>query len=158
MQSAYDARHVAMKSHRIGSYVLLAGGVLLVFAGLASALGFSASGMVASGAAIAALLYAGGVWFGPAPRADVSVVLYTPQLTVAAGPLSGRGLVDLFPAASRREIEAHCRAALAGESQRFAGAEGQTFEASPVRSAEGAIVYGVLIAGAPTPAPVAAAG
>src|SRR3569832_284722 len=77
----YDARHVAMKRHRLGSYVLLAGGCLLVFAGLASALGCSASGVGASGAAIIALLYAGGVWFGPSPSADVSVVLYTPQLT-----------------------------------------------------------------------------
>ena len=138
--------------------MLLAGGVLLVFAGLASALGFSTSGMIASAAAIAALLYAGAVWFGGVARADASVVLFTPQLTVAAGPLAGRALLDLFPVAQRQAIEAQCRAALAGQSTRFSPAEGETFEAAPVRSASGAIVYGILMAGTATPALAGAAG
>ena len=140
-----------MSSHRIGSFVLLAGGVLLVFAGLTSALGFSMWGVVASTAAIVALLYAGGVWFGGAPPADVSVVLFTPQLTVAAGPLAGRTLADLFPRAARQDLESHCRAALTGQSLRFVGDAGQRFDVAPVRSADGAIVFGVLISGDTTP-------
>src|SRR5215211_6683037 len=95
---------VPMNSHRIGSYFLLAGGMLLVFVGLTSALGYSASGVVASAAAIAALLYAGGVWFGGSPRADASVLLFTPAIIVAAGPLAGRRVVDLFPIPLRKEI------------------------------------------------------
>jgi hypothetical protein len=147
-----------MTSHRIGSFVLLGGGVLLVWAGLTSALGFTTSGIVASVAAIAALLYAGGVWFGGTPRADLSVVLFTADLRVAAGPLAGRAVVDLFPTAMRKDLESRCRAALSGQPQRFADAAGQAFEAAPVRSADGAVVYGVLIAGAATPARAAAAG
>ena len=97
--------HVARRPHRIASFVLLAGGVLLVFAGLTIALGLSASGVIASGAAIAALLYAGAVWFGASAHGEEAVILFTPQLTVAAVPeqehcRSGRGL------ASKKSIEA----------------------------------------------------
>ena len=149
---------MATNSHRVASSVLLAGGVTLVFAGLASSLAFSTTGMIASAAAIVALLYAGGVWFGGAPRGDASVVLFTPQLMVAAGPLAGRAMLDLFPRPMRKEIDAQCRAALAGESRRFSPAAGATFDAAPVRSADGLIVYGILIQGAATPERAAAAG
>ena|SRR5881392_3836714 len=147
-----------MNTHRVGSSVLLAGGVVLVFAGLAAALSFSMAGMMASAAAIAALLYAGGVWFGGSSRADASVVLFTPQLTVAAGPLAGGPVLDLYPIPLRKEIDALCRAALAGESRRFAPPSGMGIEAAPVRGADGRIVYGILIAGAATPAPAVATG
>jgi hypothetical protein len=149
---------VARDSHRIASFVLLAGGVLLVFAGLTAALGFSTSGVIASAAAIAALLYAGGVWFGASANTDASVVLFTPQLTIAAGPFTGRAVVDLYPEPMRREIDERCRAAFAGQSVRFSPAPGRTFEAAPVKSADGAIVYGILIAGSATPERAAAAG
>ena len=147
---------MAANSRRGGSYVLVAGGLVLVFAGLASAMAFSLSGLIASAAAIAALLYAGGVWFGAAPRLDASVVLFTPQLTVAAGPLAGRAVADLFPIALREEIDVQCRAALLGESRRFSPAAGATFEAAPVRGVDGLIVYGILIADAATPGRAAA--
>lgn len=149
---------MAIDRQRAGSWVLLAGGIVLVFAGLTSALGFSTSGIVASAAAIAALLYAGAVWFGGSPRVDDSVVLFTPQLTVAVGPLAGRALVDLFPIPLRKEIDAHCRAALAGRPNRFSSESGRTFEAAPVHGADGIVVYGILISGAATSAPAAAAG
>jgi hypothetical protein len=129
--------------------------VLLVFAGLTAALGFSPAAVVTSAAAIAALFYAGGVWFGGAPRIDTSVVLFTPALTVAAGPLAGRAVVDLFPIAARQAIADQCRAALLGTSSRFSPAPGQAFEASPVRSADGIIVYGILISGAAMGEPAA---
>jgi hypothetical protein len=147
---------VAVTSQRVGSYVLLAAGVLLVFAGLASALAFSPSGLIASAAAIAALLYAGAVWFGGSPRADASLVLFTPQLTVAAGPFAGRAVSDLFPIPLRTEIDAQCRAALEGRACRFSPADGQTFDAAAVRSADGLVVYGILIANAATPERAAA--
>jgi hypothetical protein len=149
---------VAMNSQRLGSYVLLAGGVILVFAGLASALAFTVGGMIASAAAIVALLYAGGVWFGRVPRDAAAVVLFTPQLTVAAGPLAGRAVAELFPIPLRKQIEAQCRAALAGESRRFSPSGDSTFEAAPVRNADGLIVYGILIQGTVTPERAAAAG
>src|SRR4029078_11623435 len=118
-----------MSRHRLGPFVLLAAAVTLVFAGLTTALGFSLSGMIASGAAIAALLYAGGGWFGASPALDASVVLFTPQLTVAAGPMAGRSVADLFPAASKKDIESCCRAALAGQPCRApSGAAGQSFD------------------------------
>jgi hypothetical protein len=149
---------VPRSSHRIASFVLLSGGVVMVFAGLTTALGFSTTGVIASAAAIAALLYAGGVWFGPSARADVSVVVFTPALTVAAGPYAGRSVADLYPLALRKVIDAHCRAAIEGRSQRFSPAAGRTFEAAPVRGADGAVVYGVLVADAATPERAAAAG
>lgn len=140
----------AMNRHHAGSSVLLAGGVVLVFAGLSSALGFSLPGIVASSAAIAALLYAGGVWFGEAPRADPSLVLYTPALAVARGPLAGRAVGELFPDHMRAEIDSHCRAALAGAGSHFScgsGADRMTFTVTPVRDAAGAVTYGLLLSG-----------
>ena len=77
-----------MNMNRAGSSVLLAGGVLLVFAGLSTALEFTIAGMIASAAAITALLYAGGVWFGETPRADPSLVLFTREMIIASGPLT----------------------------------------------------------------------
>jgi hypothetical protein len=140
-----------MNSHRAGSVVLLAGGLFLVFAGLISAFGFSLGGVAASTAAIAALLYAGGVWFGQAPRLDPSVVLFTPTLAIAAGPFAGRQVSDPFPGLMRADIDAHCREALAGGASRFtcgAGAASVSFSATPVREAGGAIIYGLLLSGA----------
>jgi hypothetical protein len=142
--------HVATNSHRVGSYVLLAAGVLLVFMGLAAALAFSFSGMIASAAAIAALLYAGGVWFGGSTPVDSSVVLFTPQLTVAVGPLAGRTVAELFPIPLRKEVDALCRAALSGEARRFSEESGTAIDAAPVRGADGLVVYGILISGAAT--------
>lgn len=136
-----------MQSHRAGSTVLLAGGVFMVFAGLSSALGFSLSGMIASTAAIAALLYAGGVWFGDAPHVDPAVVLFTPALVIASGPLAGRPVADIYPETIRREIEARCRAALAGQASHFSCEPGHEFQATPVRSADGAVIFGLLLSG-----------
>jgi len=136
-----------MKNHRVASVVLLAGGVVLVFAGLASALGYSLSGMIASSAAILALLYAGGVWFGGTAPGDRSVLLFTQTLTVASGPFAGRPVANLFVETGRAGIEDGCRRALAGEASRFSCGS-KPFVASPVRSAEGLILYGVLLSGA----------
>jgi hypothetical protein len=139
-----------MRAHRIASAVLLAGGVLLVFVGLNRALGVSVAGVVASSAAIVALLYAGGVWFGEPPRVDPSFLLFTRELTVACGPAEGRRVSSLFPETLHRDIEARCREALDGHPCRFSagsGAARQTIEAAPVRSEEGLILYGILLSG-----------
>jgi hypothetical protein len=149
---------VLRSSHRIASFVLLGSGVVMVFAGLAAALGFSVTGMIASAAAIAALLYAGGVWLGPSAGADVSVVLFTPALTVAAGAHAGRAVADLYPPALRTEIEARCRAAIDGRGERFSPAPGRSFETAAVRAADGTIVYGLLLVDAATPGRAAATG
>ena len=127
--------------------MLLAGGVVLVFAGLSSALGFSLSGMFASAAAIVALLYAGAVWFGETPRADAAVVLFTPTLVIATGPMAGRPVADMYPDPIRREIESRCRAALSGEASHFSCEPGGVFHATPVRAANGGVVFGLLLSG-----------
>jgi hypothetical protein len=140
-----------MTTHHLGSSVLLAGGVVLVFAGLSTALGFSVSGMFASAGAIAALLYAGGVWFGAAPRTDRSLVLFTPDMLIASGPLTGRPVTALFPDAMRLEVEDACRHAIDGRAASFRSGPGsrqETFEASAVRTSEGVVVYGLLLSGA----------
>jgi hypothetical protein len=140
-----------MKGHRLASTVLLAGGVIFVFGGLSQALGYSIAGLLASAAAIAALLYAGGVWFGAAPsRETLSVILYTPDLLIASGPSAGRPLVDAVAAIDRLELEIQCRDALAGRPSRMSPARGNSpaFAASPVRDSEGTVRYGLLLLGA----------
>ena len=127
--------------------MLLAGGVFLVFAGLSSALGFSMSGMIASTAAIAALLYAGGVWFGEPPREDYTLVLFTPALVIANGPLAGRPVTDLYAETTRREIESRCRAALEGHASHFSCTPGSELHATPVRAADGTVMFGLLMSG-----------
>ena len=121
-----------------------------MFGGMSSAVGFTASGIVASLAAVAALLYAGGVWFGSASSADASIVVFTQQLTVAGGALRGRRVADLFDAGMRGDIEAACRGALDGRPSRFSSGRGsmrRAFEAAPVRGADGLVIYGVLVSG-----------
>lgn len=138
-----------MKRHRTGPLVALAAGIALVFAGLSSALGYSITGMTASLAAIAALLYAGAVWFGAAPASpDLDVIVFTRDLIAASGPSAGRPIADLFPGASRAAIDEHCRLALDGHATRLTVAPGVVVLLSPVRSPEGAIVCGVLLSGA----------
>lgn len=56
-----------MRTKRLVSSFLMAAGIVLVFYGFSSALGFTTVGVLASVAAISALLYAGGVLFGSAP-------------------------------------------------------------------------------------------
>jgi hypothetical protein len=143
-----------MNTNHAGSSVLLAGGVVLVFAGLSTALGFSVSGMLASACAIAALLYAGGVWFGAAPRADASLVLFTRDMLIASGPLTGRPVTALFPDAIRFQVEDACRHAIDGRASSFrsgSGSRQETFEATAVRTPEGVVVYGLLLSGALVP-------
>lgn len=144
------APRFAMNSHRAGSTVLLAGGVFLVFAGMSSALGFSTAGIVASLAAIAGLLYAGGVWFGTAPQIDPSIVVFTPDLKVAGGVLDGRRVRDVFADDMRHDVEAACREAIGGRPSRFTAGHGsarRNFEAAPVLGAGGVVIYGVLLSG-----------
>jgi hypothetical protein len=57
-----------MRTKRLISSLLMAAGIVLVFYGFNSALGFTVIGMIASVAAIVSLLYAGGVLFGAAPE------------------------------------------------------------------------------------------
>jgi hypothetical protein len=149
-------RSMSVLKHAFAS-VLLGWGVALVFAGLSSARGFTVTGILASLAAIATLLYAGGVWFGgaplsPAPVGSPRVVVFDPLLRVAAGTGARRSLslLSLFPKPLRPEIELRCRAALRGEHAHFvvdhAGAR-VAFDITPLPTTSGKINYGVLISG-----------
>jgi len=141
------AQSPAVNPQSAASLVALAAGIILVFAGLNSALGFSITGVIASSAAIVGLLYAGGVWFGGAPaRPDRQSVLFTHGLTIATGPASGRPIAELFAEPARAVIEEHCRLALEGRATRFTVAA-DVFAATPVRCPEGAVVYGLLLSG-----------
>ena len=138
---------------RIVSVVLLVLGVLLVFGGLSAALGFTAGGMVASVAVIGALLYVGAVWFAPAathPRipAATPLVVFDRDQRVVSGGLVGDRVSTAFPAGMRAEIERRCGAALSGTTARFPCLrDGRTvvYEVLPVRDADGAVVYGILL-------------
>lgn len=146
---------------RLASSLLLATGIVLVFAGLSAALGFSVGGMVASVAVIATLLYAAGVWFGPAPPSVVpsgaeTVIVFDRSLHIVAGATPGTPLLTQFPAALRDEVEAHCRAALRGEHSHFTceiGGRQVAVDIAPIQTIAGAVLYGVLIAGSGTRVP-----
>ena len=138
---------------RLASSLLLATLIVLVFAGLSGALGFSVTGMVASVAAIATLLYVGTVWLAPppptvAPSGSETVIVFDRSLHIAAGATPGTPLLSQFPAALRDEVEAHCRAALRGEHSHFVcevGGRRVAFDVGPVQTTAGAVLYGVLI-------------
>ena len=71
-------------ARRVASAILFVGGVAVIFFGLSSALGFSVTGLVASAAAIAALLYAGAVWFGGTSARLPDNKITTPTATTAS--------------------------------------------------------------------------
>lgn len=147
--------------------MLLACGIVLVFLGLSVALGFSPAAMAASVAAIAALLYAGGAWFGGSAPAQLTtagaekVIVFDRLLQVVSGASPGASLLSQFPAPLRPELEMRCRMALRGEHTHFscdhAGAR-VVFDISPVQTVDETVVYGVVVSGQgmPIPAPTTA--
>lgn len=147
---------------RLVSSVLLAAGVLVIFAGLTAALGFTPGGMLASIAAIATLLYAGGVWFGApaAPAAPDTIRVFDRSMHIVCGSACGAHVLAHFPESARRDIEARCAAVFLGQSARFSCEEnGQIvgFDVTPVRAADGTVLYGILISGTAASAPAVAA-
>ena len=138
--------------NRAASWLLFTTGIALVVVGLSAALGFTVAGVVASIAAVAALLYAGSVWLGDRPVAAPSVIVFDRQLRITGGPHAGQPLGSQFPPAMRDEIERRCAAAIAGHHSRFAcrdGAGERIFDAAPVLSDRPAEITAVLVEGAP---------
>ncbi|HVL69257.1 MAG TPA: hypothetical protein VM364_18510 [Vicinamibacterales bacterium] len=148
------ALHRMPRLKRLASSLLFAAGIVLVFAGLSAALGFTALGMLASVGLIAALLYAGGTWFGGAPTRPGGgpVLVFDATLTL----VSGAPLLAQFPAALHDTLRAHCVAALAGERTQFA-AGGRTFDATPIVAGDGRVLYAALIERSQTAAAAGAA-
>jgi len=146
------------------SSILLAAGIVTILVGLIAALGFTTGGIVTSVALVAALLYAGGLWFGgsteriAAPGADL-VIVFDRSLKITAGPAPGSSVMMQFPEPLRPEVEMRCRLALRGEHTHFecehAGAR-LAFDIGPVQSIQGVVMYGVLISGSGIVAPATA--
>ena len=144
------------------SSTLLVVGVGLVLLGFNRALDSTAGGLLASIAAVAALLYAGAVWLGPRlpPRRGMGsslpeLVVFDRRGIVVSGPGLGGPVSALFPEASRGEIDRRAVAAIAGATARFTCAyENRTmlFDAVPVRSTDGTVLYGILLSAEHTPA------
>jgi hypothetical protein len=142
---------------RFVSFALLILGVTLVFLGLTRSLGVTPVSVLASVAAIAALLYTGGAWFGSAaprptavssPAAAPGPILFGLDGRMIAGPAAGQPVASQFPESLRPDIERHCAAALAGRTARFLGTrDGRslTFDVLPVLGADGTVVYGVVV-------------
>lgn len=139
---------MARATHAAAS-LLLAAGIVLVFAGFSSALGLTPAGILGSLAAIAGLLYAGGVWFGPSAPAATGALIFDHRLDLT----NGTSLLSRFPEPFRAELRARCHAALAGERTRFALVD-RVFQALPVVDADGVMIYGVLLEGTPSHAAV----
>jgi hypothetical protein len=137
---------------RVASSVFFAIGIALVLIGLSAALGFSIAGVVASAAAVASLLYAGGVWFGDkSGRLAPTVLVFDRELCITGGPHAGRPVASKFPSSIRDEIERRCAAAIAGRHSRFTVTDGgrqRTFDAAPVLSGHAYEIAGVLVEGA----------
>jgi hypothetical protein len=136
----------------------------MVLTGLTTALGSTLVGALVSTALVAALFYAGAIWFGggsvnlAAPGADL-VIVFDRSLKITAGPAPGSLVVTQFPDALRSEIEMRCRLALRGEHTHFEcehGGSRRAFDISPIQSIQGVVIYGVLISGSGTLAPAAA--
>lgn len=149
---------------RAFSSVLLAAGLVTIVAGLSAALGFTVAGILVSLTVVAALFYAGGLWFGgtshriTAPGADV-VIVFDRSLKVTAGPAPGTSVMTQFPEPLRPEIEMRCRLALRGEHTHFECEHAGTrlaFDIAPVQSIQGVVIYGVLISGSGMIAPASA--
>ena len=137
----YDVRATMLHFRRVASTLLLAGGVVLVFAGVNAALGYTVAGMVASLAGIAGLLYAGAVWFGASPAVTFDRVLvfdHSLQLT------SGAPLLARFPDAQKDEIRAKATATLAG-ARASVLVDGRTLLMLPIISDTGLVLYGVVV-------------
>jgi hypothetical protein len=137
------------------SSLLMSAGVALTFLGLSAALGFTAGGMVASAAAVAALLYAGGTWFSrpsaSAPPGSATIVVFDRRLRVVTGASSGVSVSAVFPPSIRSDIETRCEAALRGEPSHFICEHHQSrfvFDVAPVQNVAGVVLFGVLISGA----------
>ena len=140
---------------RLAALLLSAAGLALVFAGVTYSLGATAPGMLATTAAIAALLYAGGAWFGTGAVDGPSILVFNHALAISGGPRAGKPIVSEFPIWMRGEIRRRCQAAIAGEYSRFTCSDGlrsRTFDAAPITNGEGSVVCGVLIEGAAIPA------
>ena len=129
------------RGNRLVSSLLFCAGIVLVFAGLSAALGYTLAGMIASVAAIAGLLYAGATWFGaPQDSGPGTVLIFDHDLRLT----TGTPLLSHFPAEYRLEIQRHCEAALRGESRRFL-VRTRAFHATPIIAAEGTVLYGALL-------------
>jgi hypothetical protein len=144
---------------RLIALLLLATGVLLVLLGLIAALGGTPGGILASLAATTALLYAGAAWLRQPPvvasHPSRPVVVFDHDCCVVAGPATGQSLPMQYPEMLRPEIERRCRAALDGTTERFfclQNGRSVTFDALPVRNADGAVVFGLLLASEAPPA------
>jgi hypothetical protein len=142
---------------RLVSFALLILGVALVFLGLTRSLGVTPISVLASVAAIAALLYTGGVWFGSAgprpqaaslPPGAAGLILFGRDGRVIAGPAAGQPVASQFPESLRPDIERHCAAVFAGRTARFLSTRDRrplTFDLLPVLGADGTIAYGVVV-------------
>jgi hypothetical protein len=136
---------------QVVSTVLLASGVMLVFAGVTRSVGFSPLGIAASLAAVVALLYSGAVFFGsPPPSTDSSdtVFVFDRTFRLVSGPHRGLPIRAVLPALASADLESRCAAVLDGSSERLSfalGSRRMQIDAVPVRDASGTILYGMLI-------------
>jgi hypothetical protein len=136
-----------MTPRRLVSPVLFAAGVALVLIGMSAAQGWSAPGIVASVAAIAALLYVGGVWFGraaPSESGRAAVMVFDANLRLVSSPRQGEPVVSAFPAANSQAVKHACASAMAGEFTRVI-VSGVQFSVVPVRAGDGRVILGMIV-------------
>lgn len=139
----YDVRAHMRAVRRLTSSLLLAGGIVLVFAGVNAALGFTIPGIVASLAAIAGLLYAGAAWGQASPRPERALIFDRHlQLT------TGEPLLARFPETQRDEVRAKATATLAGARASLL-VDGRPMMMAPITSESGLVLYGAIVDSSP---------
>jgi hypothetical protein len=132
---------------RVFSSILLAAGVVLVLAGLTSALGSGVTGLVAGVALVSALLYAGATWFAPPPLvATPLLVLFDRSGRVVAGFRAGEPLAARFSRSRAADIDRHVATVFAGASVHVMPDphDATTLVMVPVRAADGTIPLAIL--------------
>jgi hypothetical protein len=128
---------------------LLVAGVTLVFVGVTRSVGFSLTGIIASLAAVVALLYSGAVFFGASPAAHSgqrdTIFVFDRTFRLVSGTHKG---LPIRAVLSGEDVESRCSAVFTGKSDRFAyGGTSHPMQVDvvPVRDADGTVVFGMLI-------------
>ena len=131
---------------RLASSLLLGAGTLLVFSGFSAALGFTVTGVVASVAAVAGLLYAGGVLFGERPSSG-TVLIFDETLTLTCGT----PLLSVFPRGTHDAVRACAIGALAGQRGTFMVGQ-RSYHVAPVALGTALGRYGAVLEDVPSSA------
>jgi hypothetical protein len=134
------------------SIALLVAGVTLVFVGVTRSVGFSLAGIIASLAAVVALLYSGAVFFGAslAPHTEKrdTIFVFDRTIRLVGGAHQGMPIRAVLRGIAEGDLESRCSAVFSGKTDRFAytaATPPMHVDIVPVRDVDGVVVLGMVI-------------